>query len=221
VFPQGGNRVRLHYSNRDGSAAAFCANATRCAARVASERLGLGPRLEVVTGWGPIAAEVNGASVTLDLPAPVGPARRLSLEAAGLSWRGWRLELGTPHLVLEVRDPDALDLERVAPPLRSHPELGAEGANVSFIHTREDGIMTIRTWERGVEGETLACGSGIVAAALLTLKGSARSRLECRPRSGDLLVVEACGSPPLCRSRLTGPARIVADLEPTAELLEG
>jgi diaminopimelate epimerase len=219
LFPEAADRLRLVYRNRDGSVAAFCANATRCAARVGVELLGLAPCLEVHTGWVPIPARVAGAAVTLDLPGPVPAPRPLTLTAGGRVWTGWFLTVGVPHLVLPVADLDLLDLPSVAPPLRCHPLLGPDGANVSFVHYCSDGVLAVRSWERGVEGETLACGSGVVAAALVAMAGSERRVLECLPRSGDPLLVEAIGEPPGCPSRLTGPARIVARLEPTSELL--
>jgi diaminopimelate epimerase len=220
VFPEAADRLSLVYRNRDGSAAAFCANATRCAARVGVEVLGLDPRLDVHTGWVPIPARVAGTAVTLDLPGPAPEPRPLTLEAGDRVWSGWYLTLGVPHLVLAVADPDLVDLPVVAPPLRRHPALGPAGANVSFVSWRPDGVLAVRTWERGVEAETLACGSGVVAAALVSLAGSDRRVLACQPRSGDRLLVEARGGPPPPPPpRPPGPASIVARLEPCPDLL--
>lgn len=220
VVADGRNRLRLSYRNRDGSVAAFCANATRCAARVGVELLGTEPELLVHTGWVPVPARVAGRSVALDLPPPPFEPRPVTAMIDSTPHPAWFLTMGVPHLVVAVDDPDALDLAVVAPPLRHHPDLAPEGANVSFVHLGPDGVLAVRSWERGVEGETLACGSGVVAAALVTLTHGSRRDLACRPRSGDLLRVEALGQPPSCPSRLTGPARIVARLEPTPELLE-
>ncbi len=219
VSPRGRDRLRLVYSNRDGSVAAFCANGTRCAARAGHELLGLASRLVVETDWVPIPARVAGAEVALDLPPPGQCPRRLRLEAAGAAWDCWWLEVGVPHLVVPVDDPAAHDLGVVGPALRHHPDLGADGANVSLVGDDPRGGLSIRSFERGVEAETLACGSGIVAAALVAMSLRGVARLDVRPRSGDTLEVQALADPPRCPSRLTGPARIVARLEPTAELL--
>jgi diaminopimelate epimerase len=210
--------VMLYYRNRDGSEAAFCANATRCAARVAVQVLGLEPVLEVTTGWARIPAEVHGSEVTLDLPSPPASAQRLDLEASGRTWKVWYLEVGVPHVVIPVEDVEALDLCRVGPELRRHVSLGAEGANVNFVADEPAGGVVVRTWERGVEAETLACGSGIVAVALVQMASRGKDVLRCRARSGDVITVEACASPPRCASRLTGPTRILAELRPTEEL---
>jgi len=216
---EGPHRLRLTYRNRDGSPASFCANATRCAARVGVELLGCEPALVVNTGWVPVPARVDGASVALELPPPPVEPRPLVAPLGPTPRPAWYLTVGVPHLVVAVDDPDALDLRTVAPPLRHHPDLAPDGANVSFVRLEADGVLEIRTWERGVEGETLACGSGLVAAALVTLAQVGRRAVDCRPRSGDLLRVEALGQPPTCPSRLTGPARIVARLEPHPDLV--
>jgi len=219
VFPEGPGRVRLVYRNADGSEAGFCANGTRCAARAAVEALGLPPRLEVLTDRGPVAAEVDGERVALELPEPEVPPEPVHLEAAGRTWEGWFAVVGVPHLVLPVEGLEGFDLAAAGPALRAHPALGAEGANVNLVEARPDGGLSVRSYERGVEGETLSCGSGVVAAALAWLAARGGRRLACAVRSGDTLEVEALGAPPACRSRLIGPARWVARLEPSEELL--
>jgi diaminopimelate epimerase len=212
-------RVRLGYRNADGSEGAFCANGTRCAARAAVELLGCDPKLAVETGWAEITAEVAGSLVSLDLPVPGrGPARPdiRPLEGAA-PWRF--LEIGVPHLAAEVRGMAEMDFPAIAPHYRHHPLLGREGANVDFYEIADDGTISLRTWERGVEGETLSCGSGMVAVALLVMADRGTDRVELLPRSGDRLVVEALGRPPKCATRLTGPTRLVAAIEPSEDLL--
>jgi diaminopimelate epimerase len=221
VTAVGADRARLQYRNADGSHALFCGNGTRCAARAAVELLGLPPRLTVETDWVALPAEVAGALVTLELPPPARPARAVELEAAGRRWRGWLLEVGVPHLVLPVDDLEGLEPATVAPPLRRHPELGPDGANVNFTAPGAAGEIALRTFERGIEGETLCCGSGVVAAARVAMAAGAPRRLAMRPRSGDVLTVEALGDPAESALRFTGATRVVAELAPTAELLAG
>lgn len=221
VEPVGRDRARLHYRNADGSHALFCGNGTRCAARAAVELLGLPRRLTVETDWVALPAEVDGAVVTLELPPPARPPRAVELEAAGRRWRGWLLEVGVPHLVLPVDDLEGLEPAVVAPPLRRHPDLGPEGANVNFVSPRAAGEIALRTFERGIEGETLCCGSGVVAAARVAMAQGAPHRLVLRPRSGDALTVQALGDPAGSPVRLSGSTRVVAELAPSAELLAG
>ncbi|MEJ2190629.1 MAG: diaminopimelate epimerase [Acidobacteriota bacterium] len=214
-------RVRLVYRNADGSLAPFCANATRCAARAAVELLSAPPHIVVETGWGAIPAQVNGTEVTLELPAPGVPPRRLAIAIPAAVGDLWLAEIGVPHLIVPVEGLAGIDLESIAPPLRRHPALGEAGANVDFFEMTDPGHVSIRTWERGVEGETLACGSGAVAVGLFLMSEHGARRLVFKPRSGDRLVVEALGEPPDCPVHLIGPARLVAAIDPAEELLAG
>jgi diaminopimelate epimerase len=211
--------VRLKYRNADGSAGAFCANATRCAARAAVELLGLPRRLVVETDWERIPAAVDGREVALDLPAPgAAPVRPEIVAPQGISLLTL-YDVGVPHLVAAVTAVNDLDLVVLGPPLRAHPALGPQGANVNFYEVATDGVVRIRTWERGVEGETLACGSGSVAVSLQVMASRGLRKVKINPASGDRLTVEALGQPPGCPTRLTGPARMVARIDVSAEFL--
>jgi diaminopimelate epimerase len=215
-------RARVTYRNADGSLGDFCANGTRCAARAAVELLGCRPGLTMATGWTEVPARVDGAEVRLELPPPDAGPSRPEIEARAPLRSFLYLELGVPHLVVALSGPLAdLDLAALAPTLRVHEALGPGGANVDFFEAAGDGVVAVRTWERGVEGETLSCGSGMVAVALTVMAERGVRELGLRPASGDLLKVEALGEPPSCGSRLTGPARFVAEIHPTDELLAG
>jgi diaminopimelate epimerase len=207
-------RVRLRYRNADGSWARFCANGTRCAARAAVELLGMPSRLTVETDWTAIPAEVEGSVVVLELPPLAAPPEPVELDAGGRRWAGWRLEVGVPHLVLPVADLDAVAPDEVGPPLRSHPALGPGGANVNFVASGPAGWIGVRSFERGVEAETLCCGSGVVAATLVELVASGGRRLHARPASGDELTVEVAGDPFSGPIRFVGPTRFVAEILP-------
>ena len=221
VEVEGVDRVRLEHRNADGSPAAFCGNGTRCAARAAVELAGCRSKLVVDTGWAPITATVREASVSLDLPAPPDGPRPMAITLRDRQVEASYLEVGVPHLVVPVSDPTELDLAMVAPPLRRLPELGPGGANVDFVSSGDGSPGVIRTWERGVEGETLSCGSGVVAAALVVMVRRGVDAVRLRTTSGDVLVVEALGSPPRCPVRFTGPTRIVAEIRPSEELVRG
>lgn len=212
VFAEDNAVIRLVHRNADGSPSAFCANGTRCAARAAVEILDYPATLLVSTGWTEIPAVVQGSQVSLELPQPGTPTDR-TLETDRGIWRGRQLELGTPHLVIPVDGIENLVMEEIAPPLCRHPALGRDGANVHFV-TLEPGLLRIRSFERGVEAETLCCGSGVVAAALLALESTDDDSIAVEARSGDRLLVEALGEAPVSPSRLTGPAQLVAEIEP-------
>jgi diaminopimelate epimerase len=220
LSPVAPGRLRLDYYNSDGSLASFCANGTRCAARYAVRR-GLAEKSPTIeTGWAAIGTRVEGERVTLilpELPAPREPVRVL---ADGLEPSGTPMDVGVPHLVVFVgRGLADLPIERVAPPLRWHPELPAGGANVNFVEVLGESRFAIRTFERGIEGETLACGSGVVAAAVVAAgSGRVASPVVCETRSGVAFTVGIPAGPgPLCGVTLTGDAREIFAGELTEE----
>ena len=211
------DRVMVAYYNADGGAARFCANGTRCAARFAALRLGLPSVLDVETGWGVVGATVRAdGSVTLRLPAPVGPAVPVPTfdpNEKVLERSGAAVSAGVPHLVIFTSGPtpvEALDLEALAPPLRFHPAL-PEGANVHFVEVVARSKLNVRSWERGVEGETLSCGSGAVATAVVAaLSRRADPPVAIRTRSGEELVVDfTLGESAATDVTLTGDARFI------------
>jgi len=116
-----------------------------------------------------------------------------------------------PHLVLLVDDVDRVELERRGPPLRHDPALGAGGANVNWVSAGADGAFRMRTYERGVEGETLACGTGAVAcAAVLAERGLAKPPVRLWTRSG--MPLEICwdrSAKAVTSIRLSGEGRLV------------
>jgi diaminopimelate epimerase len=220
LLPAGEASLRVAYWNADGSEAAFCANGTRCAARFAAERWGW-REMVLATGYAAIPATVDGEQVSLRLPAPavVQPWRELA--GAGSTFACRYLVVGVPQLVARVEWPDFWQraLAPLAPALRGHSALGEGGANVNFVQSAGDEIW-VRSWERGVEGETLSCGSGDVAAALVAAaEGWVPAPVAVRTASGRVLLVQPEGVPPACPSRLTGPAEWVAEGSVSPELV--
>ena len=217
----GTDRVRLGYRNADGGEAVFCANGTRCAARAAVELLGCDPKVVVETGWADIAAAVDGSRVSLELPSPDAGPQFPEIAAPEGATAVCLMEVGVPHLVAATEGLEDLDLAAIAPPLRHHAALGPAGANVNLYEIAADGSVRVRSWERGVEGETLSCGSGLVAVALVMMAERGTRDIELIPLSGDRMMVEALGEPPVCATRFTGPARFVAAIDPSDDLLRG
>jgi diaminopimelate epimerase len=120
---------------------------------------------------------------------------------------------GVPHLVVLVDDVEAVDLMHRGALLRRHPAAGEAGANVNFVAARPDGTWRYRTFERGVEGETLACGTGSIGTAILLVRwGLAQSPVTIRTTSGRQLIVtlrETEGRPGEFQPSLKGEGRIV------------
>ena len=208
--------ARMTYFNADGAPARLCLNGTRCAARLAFELGWAERRMVIQTGAGPVTARLaSDDRVSVVLPEPIPQPVDRSLEADGRSYRGWSVAVGVPHFVLAW--PESLDrapVEELGPVLRSHPDLGPEGANVHFVSFPTSRLLEIRSFERGVEAETLACGSGILAASATGLvSGRLRPPARVVTRGGSPSEVAREGE----RWVLTGEARLVARGELTVE----
>ena len=161
------------------------------------------------TGWGLIPARVEGESVTLNLPALSVPGGPVAITGEGLPPEATPIDVGVPHLVVFVRgDLASLPVDRLGPPLRRHPAM-PDGANVNFVEVTGPRSIRVRTYERGVEGETLACGSGVVASAIVAARLALVSPpVVCATRSGAAFTVdfsERDGE--IVDTRLTGDAR--------------
>jgi diaminopimelate epimerase len=181
--------VAMLYFNADGSRA-FCGNGTRCVARWAHLRAGLPARLSIETDRGVLVATVTGERVEVGMGETSRPRPGLSLAPAGLAGEGTWIETGCPHLVVVVPSLPGEEFEALARPLRRHPDLGAAGANVDFVTVEDPHRLRLRSFERGVEGETLACGTGAVAASLVAAERSlVASPVTCLTRGGGALKV--------------------------------
>ena len=204
--------VRVRFFNPDGSEFSTCGNGTRCAALYAVDRgLVSGNRLTVVTDAGEIEARVDGGRVRLAYPRralDAGVEREVEAEVQGRTRAAWLVRIGTPHLVVPLERLPEEGFETEARRLRQDPRLGPEGANVDFVAPVGSDVAAIRTFERGVEGETAACGSGAMAAALvLRSLGLAGESVELRTRSGASLRVQLGDE----EIQLEGPARFLFD----------
>ena len=202
--------IRLVYLNADGSRADLCGNATLCTARLARE-LGVidAGEFTIETDAGVLGARFRDSNPEIDLlpVSEVRPDAGIPL-IAGERRIGFALA-GVPHLVILVDDLDRVDVVGRGRPLRRHSTLKA-GANVNFVQPASEGLFRYRTYERGVEAETLACGTGAVATAmLLTQWGLANGPVRTQTRSGRELGVRFGGPSSSQRPSLTGEARIV------------
>lgn len=201
---------RMTYLNSDGSRADLCGNASLCSARLAAE-LGIvrTKEFEFETDAGVLGARLgtSGPEVDLQPVSDVRPMLPFRL-APGERWIGFGLA-GVPHLVVRVDDVSVVDVVGRGRPLRHDPSL-AKGANVNFVSPVQGGGWRMRTYERGVEGETLACGTGAVATAILLVEsGEAKERVSLTTRSGRLLTVRLVRGPAGWRPSLSGEARLV------------
>jgi len=213
--------VRARFLNPDGEPT-FCGNGARCAARLAYLQGWAPARMVVETDRGLHRAEVSGSTVTFEMPDPHG-FERIEVTALGRSWRGAFVDTGVPHFVaIEAGLPPG-PIDAAGAALRSHPRFGPPGANVNFVAPRAEGGFAIRTFERGVEGETLACGTGSVAAALaIAAEGHVRPPIVLRTRSGADVAVRFEGPAERATGvRLEGEARLIYVAQLSDEALEG
>jgi diaminopimelate epimerase len=155
---------RMRFINPDGGEQDMCGNGARCIARYAFDLGVAGEQMDIETGAGLVRAEIDGEQVRLDLTEPAD--QRLDLPT-GLEWTVDFINTGVPHAVAWVDDVRALDISTYGPLLRSHDLFQPKGTNANFAGVEADSTLSMRTYERGVEAETLACGTGAAAVAVL------------------------------------------------------
>ena len=216
LTPVGPAQVRMGFYNSDGSEAAMCGNAALCSTVLATYLGMVSPSgMELVTGAGTFptrcTSEPFQASLNLpDFSVPKDPAIPMVAGEVGI----WLTTVGVPHLTVLVHDVEKVDLAARGRELRFHPGAGPGGANVNFaaIASGDSSRWLMRTYERGVEGETLACGTGAVATAVaLTRAGQGTIPSTVVSRSGKPLEIRASFDRPGWVSQvwLTGEGRLV------------
>jgi diaminopimelate epimerase len=217
---------RWRFFNADGSEPEMCGNGARCAARFAYlTGITEMPRMSFRTGAGIIEAEILDTKVKVRMPAPTNMRRNLEVDFKVRSFALDFINTGVPHAVCFLKDEkelEAVNVARMGRALRTHGSFQPDGTNVDFVFLENPHRLNVRTYERGVEGETLACGTGAIASALLAaVRGEAESPVEVRVRSGETLNVyfkKTGGSVPFEDVYLEGSALVVyeADLWPEA-----
>jgi diaminopimelate epimerase len=189
--PGSGLDFAWDFINADGSVAEMCGNGARCAARLARD-IGLaGDNMVFSTLAGPIhAAILDNNRVKVGLTPPTGYYSGLALEAVGEKFNLAGVNTGVPHTVMECDNLDAVPVKLWGQALRRHQHFAPAGANVNFTCKLDQHTIRVRTYERGVEDETLACGTGATAAALvMAARHQMASPLEVQVKSGDSLKV--------------------------------
>ena len=203
----------MRYHNADGSRAGFCGNGARCLARFALER-GLG-RAGVVrfrTGAGiQEARAAAGGGIELHFGRVARPGGLETIVAADRSFTGRAVHVGVPHFVIAVAEVRSVPVGAWGAALRRHARFASAGVNVDFVAPEDGGDrvgagrLAMRTFERGVEAETPACGSGAIASALWAAQEGRGSPVEILTAGGDVLVVSFESVAEGYDVRLTGP----------------
>lgn len=182
---------RMLFFNPDGGTAAMCGNGARCAARLALELRMAPNRMRIETGAGIIHAQLRADGVRLALPTPSDWRLNETLDLETGAIQIGFMDTGVPHVVIETDDLDNADVAGMGQRIRHHTAFAPEGTNVNFWRQTGPSALSVRTYERGVEGETLACGTGITACALVAgLLERVRSPVSITSAGGHTLRVD-------------------------------
>lgn len=205
--------VRMRIFNPDGSEPEMCGNGARCFALFAAQQ-GLGRQLAIETFAGVIEASVaRTGQVSIQLSDPTHVRGPLDVDLGGRTVTIYMVNTGVPHAVVLVPDVRRLDVAAMGQAIRRHAMFAPSGTNVNFVQALGARRLTLRTYERGVEGETLACGTGAVAAAVIGWYARRmQPPIELSVQSGDRLRVSFSvvdGQPR--HVILTGPARLICE----------
>lgn len=178
----------MRYFNCDGSEAEVCLNGARCCVSFAY-RLGLiNAKGRFITQSGPMGFYHQGDIVSIEVAPPTEIKLNYTLSIARQKYKLHLLKLGVPHAVLFVDDYDDVEIEKLGSKIRHHEAFGNEGTNVNFVK-QEGKCLFVRTYERGIEAETLSCGSGAVSSAYIATKlFIVESPVIVKTRGGELTV---------------------------------
>jgi diaminopimelate epimerase len=201
----------MRYFNADGRPADYCGNGARCVARFALES-GLGElglvRFRTAAGVQRARLAADGRRIELVFGQVERPLEPCRVEAAGRSFTGRWVKAGVPHFVIPVERVEWVPVQEWGAALRHHSRFEPEGANVDFVARLGPSRIALRTYERGVESETLACGSGAMAAAAWSAVEGDRPPIAVMTAGGDELVVQLDDADGGWEATLIGPAEI-------------
>lgn len=171
--------------NADGSEAEMCGNGARCAALFSGK-----PRAKLLTAAGIIDTQVSGKLVKIRITCLKNIKLDIPLKINGRLIKVSFINTGVPHAVVFINGIDSINVNHIGSIIRNHTKFMPQGTNVNFVEVRGRNFIRIRTYERGVEGETLACGTGSMASALIfALKNNLNGLVKVQTQSGEVLKV--------------------------------
>ncbi|MDO8536574.1 MAG: diaminopimelate epimerase [Candidatus Omnitrophota bacterium] len=183
---------KMRILNSDGSEAEMCGNGSRCIALYAYAKKIAPADMKIETKAGVLNANVHGQSVKVKLTDPKEIQWNLCLMINECPYRVDVANTGVPHVIHFVDDIKSVDVKKLGPKMRYHEEFSPHGANVDFVKIvdKNNNIIAVRTYERGVEDETLACGTGAVASAIISAESEKlASPVTVETSSGEVLKV--------------------------------
>ncbi len=210
---QNGAHFRMRYYNADGGEAEMCGNGARCFARFAQKVSGQAGDIAFETQAGVITAKFLGDLVEIQMSTPHSLCLEEKLHAGGEVLHVHSINTGVPHAVVFVDDLENTDIRHLGRALRYHEHFAPKGTNANFVQQRAADTIAIRTYERGVEDETLACGTGMVACALIFHERTGNpSPIQVQVRGGETLRIGFNKTADTyAHVTLTGPADFVFD----------
>ena len=161
---------RMRFLNPDGTEVEMCGNGSRCAAAFAHSIGASSKALTMETMCGLVDAQLTDTGVCVWMPEPTKRAYGLELKVGDETVRGDFINTGVPHFVVQVPNIGNVDVQRIGRALRLHPAFAPDGTNVDFVTFRAPNRMSMRTYERGVEAESGACGTGAVACVVVAVE---------------------------------------------------
>ena len=207
-----GADYRMRYYNADGGEAEMCGNGARCFGRFANFLHGFSlDKVRFETPAGVIVATFHGDNVQIQMSGPFGLEQDIALQVGDEHLDVHFLNTGVPHAVVFVGDIAEVPVKEWGAGLRYHEHFAPKGTNANFVHRIGTSHIAIRTYERGVEDETLACGTGTVACAILHhLRTGHPAPISVDVKSGDSLEINFTRDGDTFKNvTLTGPAEIV------------
>jgi diaminopimelate epimerase len=178
------------YYNADGSFGGMCGNGGRCSAVFAHANGIAGTTMRFEALGHIYRAEILDNGVRLWMKDPVVPHKSISVDSCGRPWVCHPVDTGSPHVVVFTNDLAGIPVAEVGRALREHASFAPAGTNVNFVQALGSGDIAMRTYERGVESETLACGTGSVASSIIAcLEHGMKPPVRVHAFSGDTLIV--------------------------------
>jgi diaminopimelate epimerase len=178
------------FYNSDGSVAEMCGNGARCFARYIQRLTGAQDKITFETIAGVITARFNGDRVSVNLTRPQALRLNEQVPVSTGTVVCHSLNTGVPHAVIFVPDADQAMVQKLGAEIRYHKHFAPKGTNVNFVQALGPNFIRVRTYERGVEGETLACGTGVTASALISARfHKFTAPVKVQVQGGDILEV--------------------------------
>ncbi len=214
---------KMRYYNADGGEAEMCGNGGRCISRYAYLNGIAGDKMSFETIAGVHHSEVKGENVKLEMTLPSNIKLKFGLRIDNQEITVNFANTGVPHVVLFTDNVNSINVEKLGPKIRYQREFAPAGTNANFVQVVDSNNLKIRTYERGVEAETLACGTGTVAAAVIgILDGKLKSPVAALTRGGiELKVYMKLSSGKIQELFLEGDARVVFTGKLSGEWLGG